>query len=778
MSSITNMTDQVSRRKFLSMVGASTTGAVLFVACSSIPDEEFIIQAPVELPEDLVKGRDNWFATTCGVCDGGEGVVVRVMEGRAKKIAGNPDYPINLGKQNVRCDSALQMLYHPDRIAQPMARSSKGSGFTPITWGEAEAKLQEWAGSGRVTVATNPIRGQLGKVAGDFAAKFNGKHIQFQALEQGVLHGAMKSVFGADRLPEFDLGNARTVASFGADFLGTWISPTRYSTKYGEFRNAATGSGRGQLFQIEPRMSITAAAADKWIPNRPGMEGELALAVAAVIVEEGLVSDDNIARFTANLPEGALDVFKASTISLRAGVSEATIHDLARSLATEGPSLVIGGGSAGAHTNGSFNLNAIYSLNILLGSVGAKGGVFLNPDSPIDGLPSTATGASFADWEAELAQWRAGNINTVIIRGANIAHGLPRSVNVQQALDNVPHVVAFADVLDDTSAMADLVLPEASYLETWGIEVPEPAPGYQTVGFQQPVSTPARTRDGSSVLSDGRGFGDVLLRAADGALGAKTMKEFVDDAADTLQSNGGGSVTAPTASLLMRGLLQRGGWWDTNARGQTRPKDAPALTNLHADPEFSEPTEGEGEVFNLMPFASQALLDGRVAPAPWLQAVSDPITTAAWTTWVEINHHTAKRLGISQGDKLIIKSTTGEIEALAYPHRAVPPDMLGVPIGQGHEQGGRWAEGRGSNVLSILVDKKDAETGALAWAATKVRIINTGLNTEIAKAEGTVEAIAVEPGVPILVVEPGGNAKETLHHLEESYDPYADPNDN
>ena len=93
----------------------------MFVACSSIPDEEFIIQAPVELPEDLVKGRDNWFATTCGVCDGGEGVVVRVMEGRAKKIAGNPDFPVNLGKQNVRCDSALQMLYHPDRIAQPCA---------------------------------------------------------------------------------------------------------------------------------------------------------------------------------------------------------------------------------------------------------------------------------------------------------------------------------------------------------------------------------------------------------------------------------------------------------------------------------------------------------------------------------------------------------------------------------------------------------------------------------------------------------------------------------
>jgi len=178
-----------------------------------------------------------------------------------------------------------------------------------------------------------------------------------------------------------------------------------------------------------------------------------------------------------------------------------------------------------------------------------------------------------------------------------------------------------------------------------------------------------------------------------------------------------------------------------------------------------------------MPFASQALLDGRVAASPWAQAVPDPITSAAWTTWVEINHGTAARLKISQGDRLIIKSSTGEIEALAYPHRAVPPDMIGVPIGQGHENGGRWAEGRGSNVLSILVDQKDSETGALAWAATKVRVINTGLNNEIAKAEGTVEAFEVEPMFPIAVVEPGGNAKETIHRAEEAHDPYADPND-
>ncbi|MCH7738516.1 MAG: molybdopterin-dependent oxidoreductase [Chloroflexi bacterium] len=773
------MADKVSRRNFLSLVGASTTGAVLFVACSGIPDEEFIVQAPVDLPEDLVKGRDNWFATTCGICDGGEGLIVRVMEGRAKKIAGNPDFPVNMGKQSVRCDSALQMLYHPDRIAQPLARHSKGSDLSPISWDEASALLKGWVGGGSVTVATNPLRGHLGKVAADFAAKFGGQHIQFDSLEQGVLHGAMKSVFGTDRLPEFDIANTQTLVSFGADFLGTWISPTNFSVKYGEFRQGENRSNRGKLYQIESRMSITAAAADHWIPIRPGMEGEMAMAIANVIVGDNLVSDGNIARYTANLPDGALEVFDLATVSGRTGVPEDTIHDLAQDLAENGPGLVIGGGSAGAHTNGSFNLAAIYSLNILIGSVGAEGGIFLNPESPWDGVPSSATGASFEEWERELSQWRAGNVNTVILRRADIIRGLPRSVNVQQALDNVEHVVAFTDILDDTSALADLVLPEASFLESWGTEIPEPAPGYQTVGIQQPVVTPARTRDGSRALSDARGFGDVLLDVADGDLGASSMKNLVEKATTALfdLDRSASSITAPTSGLFMRGSLQRGGWWDREGKVASRPQDAPPLTNTHATPEFAEAAAGEGEVFYLQPFSSIALLDGRFASAPWAQSTPDPITSAAWTTWAEINISTAKRLKISRGDKLIIKSTTGEIEVLAYPHFAVPPDVIGIPIGQGHENSGRWAEGRGANVLSILVDKKDAVTGALAWAATKVRVIRTGLNHEIARAEGTVDAFQVEPQFPIVVVRPGESAEDAIHDAEARHDPYRDPDD-
>ena len=98
---------KLTRRNFLAWAGLSSIGAV---ACDVFQEGEFELQSPVMQPEDLVKGRDNWYSTLCRHCPSNEGVLVRVMEGRAKKIQGNPNYPTNQGKQSARCDGGLQAL--------------------------------------------------------------------------------------------------------------------------------------------------------------------------------------------------------------------------------------------------------------------------------------------------------------------------------------------------------------------------------------------------------------------------------------------------------------------------------------------------------------------------------------------------------------------------------------------------------------------------------------------------------------------------------------------
>jgi anaerobic selenocysteine-containing dehydrogenase len=692
----------------------------------------------------------------------GDGVLVRVMQGRAKKIEGNPDHPVTRGKANARFDSVLQLLYHPDRISGPQIRYSKAGNLVDITWDQADTRFAEALSNatGALTVVTNPLRGHLGSVASKFAAQYDGKHMAFDPVEQGVLHGAVKSVLGQDQLPTFDISNAQTVLSFGADWLGTWGSPVQFGVKYGEFREQ---HDRGYLIHAEPRMSLTAAAADLWLAPVPGTEGYLALGIAEVIIKEGLASPQNVAAFEAAIP-GGLSGITIEDVSARTGISIGRIEKAATHFAEHTPSVAFGGGSAGAHTNGSFNLGAIYALNVLVDAVDSKGGVQANPGSAIDDVPASATGASFEAWEAELAEWRAGNVETVIIRGADIVHGMPNSVAIREALEHVPNVIAFGAIHDDTMDFADLVLPEETFLESWGTEIPEPGPGYQVVGTQQPVVGPTISQDESGLISDARGFGDTLLAMSDGSYG-RNMESLVRDSLADLHAKGRGSVSASSAALFTNGALQRGGWWDTGNSGSS---SVGKVTTSAKSAGYSETGSlGDGNDFHLVPFHSNSLFDGRLAAAPWAQQTPDPISSASWSTWAEINSIQAESLGIKEGDVLLIRSTSGEIEVLAYPHPGVRPGVIGIPMGQGHHEGGRYAKERGANVLSILVDEKDTETGALAWAATRVRVQRAGKRVKVPKFEGNVEARPVEPGVPVLVVGVGENAhdvQEDNHH--------------
>ena len=728
----------LTRRQFLTLAGGSAAGAILFQACG-VPETELLVQSPVEMPEDLVTGRDNWYATLCRQCPSGEGIVVRVMEGRAKKVEGNVDYPINQGKHSARCEGGLQALYHPDRIRGPMVRAGeRGAGqFREISWEDAIGRLAFQLDSIRaegrqsgVVVATDPIGAHLGMVVDRFAERYGARRMTYAPLERTTLRAAMRQVFGQDRLPDFDIANAGSVLSFGADFLNTWVSPVRYAHGYGAFRDQ-DHHGRGVMIHADSRFSMTAANADKWLYVKPGMEGILALSIAQVIIADGLADAGAAAALTANIN---IDAYAPEAVAGRTGVSADKVRAAAHDFAEHRPALAFGGGSAAAHTNGLFNLAAIYSLNYLVGSVNAEGGVIFNPPPPISGFPATQSGTPFSEWHRLADEMSRGEVRMLMTRGADPIYGLPDAVEFKLAAYDVPFIVSFSDAMDDTTAVADLVLPQHNYLEDWGSDVPEPARGYQTVGFQQPVVRPFFEPRGDQLGT--RNFADVLMATAQGleldlGLPGETYRELLQDGARQLYESGRGSVRAMSFNAFWNGTLQRGGWWDTSTRADGPAPPPPAI------PAPEEPSFTAGE-FYLMPFETSGVADGKGAMLPWLQATPDPISTAVWSTWVEINHRVADERGISEGDVLRLESQYGSIEALAFPSPAAPPDTLCVPVGQGHSAGGRYAERRGANVYSILAPNIDAQSGALAWASTKVNITNTGRWVHLPKFENAV----------------------------------------
>jgi molybdopterin-containing oxidoreductase family iron-sulfur binding subunit len=291
--------------------------------------------------------------------------------------------------------------------------------------------------------------------------------------------------------------------------------------------------------------------------------------------------------------------------------------------------------------------------------------------------------------------------------------------------------------MDDTTAMSDLVLPQHSPLEDWGTDAPDFGPGYEVVGFQQPVVRPFFEDRGAELGT--RGFADVLLTMAQGLnldleLGGESFKEVLQADAQKLFALGRGSVNASSFAGFWNGVLQRGGWWDVNARNTSPANVPPSL------PDFEEPQfEGADRYrYHLTPFTQTGVGDGQRAHLPWMQATPDPITTATWRTWIEINLRLAEDLGIREGDVIKVTSPRGSIEALAYPHPGVPPSTVAIPLGQGHSDMGRYAKDRGANVFSILSTLTDTESGALAWAATKVNIEKMDDWVRVPKFENTV----------------------------------------
>src|ERR1700676_5204430 len=384
----------MERRNFLKISAISGAAAAL-ESCGS-PEQQLIRFIP---DEDLVPGIATWKPSVCTLCAAGCGTLVRVMEGDAevvrngriglvkmslaKKLEGNPEHPINRGKLCARGHAALQVLYHPDRIANPLKRrGNQGSGeFQEISWddalGELTSHLAEVRSSGdaaSLTFLTRPLRGQRRELIERFVKAFGAPPpIFYEPLDEAVLRQANLLSFGSAALPTFDLARADYLISFGADLLGTWNSPVSQSIGYGEMRQGRPGR-RGKFVQVESRMSQAGANADEWIPCRPGMEGVLALGIAHVILADKLRSRDAhpraaalIAGWSAGLPD-----YDPDRVAKQTGVSAEAITRLAHEIAAAESSAVIIGGAPLAQTNGMFNALAADALEELVASGHAR----------------------------------------------------------------------------------------------------------------------------------------------------------------------------------------------------------------------------------------------------------------------------------------------------------------------------------------------------------------------------------------------------------------------
>jgi len=346
----------VSRRKFLTVLGG--TGAAVAAASGCTEPAEKLIPFLVPI-EDQTPGISTWYATTCRECPAGCGLHVRVREGRAVKIEGNPDHPVNHGKLCARGQAGLQGLYNPDRVRGPMARQANGE-FAPIKWDDAiaqvAAKLTGAAGN-KVWFLTGHETGTFDRLVSGFLGAVGSRNrVAWEPFGYEALRRATKEVFGVEAVPVYDFAAARYVLSFGADFLETFQSPVEQTRGFAAGRGARDGKP-GRYVHVEPRMSMTGLSADEWVAPVPGTEGQVALAIAHVIVEDGLLKGGPA---TASL-RALLGKFEPEDVATKSGVSEEVIGRLAKEFVA-GPSVAVAGGVGAQHWNAAFTAAAVHIL--------------------------------------------------------------------------------------------------------------------------------------------------------------------------------------------------------------------------------------------------------------------------------------------------------------------------------------------------------------------------------------------------------------------------------
>jgi molybdopterin-containing oxidoreductase family iron-sulfur binding subunit len=702
----------MKRRDFLKIIGVAGGTAAVAGGCSPQPVEQIIPY--VIPPDDIIPGIPKWYASTCTECPAGCGILVKNREGRAIKIEGNPLNPINSGSLCARGQSALQGLYNPDRIRGPLSRNTSGR-LEPISWDSAEkalvGRIQEIRKKGKangIVFLTNHIGGSLGKLMDEWLGALGGKRVVYETFAHEPIREANRIAFGMDKIPTYHIEKTKYLLSFGADFLETWLSPTEYAKRFSQMHGYRDKT-MGRFVQVEPRLSLTGASADEWVSIKPGTEAFLALGIANVILSEGLssISSDESAKL-ANFLSG----YTTDRVSSLTEVPQETIRRISKEFVELKPSLAIGGGAATTSSNATGTLVAINILNYMAGNIG---------DTVNFGESLTVSqSASFKEIASLVDSMSRGEVELLVIYNVNPAFTLPDSIGFEEALKRVPFVVSFSSFMDETTELANLILPDHTALERWGDYIPREG----VYGLIQPVMSP---------VFNTKPTGDVILSISKGIEGLKdrfTWSTFYDYLRDSWR-NGLQPSLAPEKDFetFWREAVEAGGVFKEVEPIPVRLSDG-VLGVTFAEPRF----EGQGDMY-LIAYPSYRYYDGRGANKPWLQELPDALTTAVWDSWVEINPQTADRLGIAEGDFLSIESPYGRIETQAFIYKGIRPDTVAIPLGLGHTSYGRYAQNRGVNPIDILPVTIDEASGGFAWLSTRVKVSRTGRRGQLVKTQ-------------------------------------------
>lgn len=731
----------ISRRDFLKVIGIAGGTAAVSGGCSPEPVEQIIPY--VIPPENSVPGVPDYYSSTCRECPAGCGVVVKTREGRAIKMEGNAESPINKGALCAGGQAALQGLYNPDRVKSPLMKNEE-SKFRVATWTDAEnalaAKIQDLVSQGRgdrIVYLDGVETGSYDELLDVWTKAAGVKRYTYETFAHEPIKKANELFFGINEIPSYNIGKAEYLLSFGADFLETWLSPVSNGKGFSNLRELKDGKP-GKVVQVEPRMSMTGANADRMVQVKPGTEIYLALGVANVMARENTGAPDYLVSIVRD--------YTPEAVSEKTSVPVKTIEEIASEMLNR-KSLAIGGGAAGTSSNATELLVAVNILNYLSG----------NMDEVVDFADTLAVSksASYTEILSLIKDMEDGNVEVLLVRGINPAFILPNSAGFKKAMEKVPFTVSFSPFMDETAEMCSLILPDNHPLENWG----DFSARKSFLGIVQPaVQKVFNTKSSGDVIISVSG----KTESTKGAFSASDYYSFVREYWKRLGAKIARGVDFET---FWNEALKNGG---VAVKPEERKVSISGRMRLFSFSGREADFQGDGDM-HLLPFPSARFYDGRGANKPWLQELPDSLTSVVWDSWAEINPNTAKEMGVRDGSFVKVESVFGSFETQVFVSEGVMAGTVAIPVGLGHESYGRYAKGRGVNPMEIMASSSDVLSGGYAWFSTKVKVTPTGRDGLLVRTQYTKSQEGRGVARTVDVKELGKDDKKHKEHHPDLY---------
>jgi len=652
---------KIERKDFLMMGGGAVVGGLSGYVFSGAPFWGF--QWLFEWTQDQyvpVPGREEYLKTICDACNTKCEMSIRMIGERAVKIeSSNSGCPFS--------QNALQLLYHSERIDAPLKRTGKKgtvkpSAFEKVSWEEALTAVSKKMNS-LIAAKKGGLIAGINK-ADNLSAALLDRLIKSagsgNAFYEPSLAALSRSALGG--YVDYDFSNADYILSFGARLFEGWGTACVMNKALVDLK--ARG---GKLVQADAVCTRTASLADQWLPIKPGTELILAMGIANCLKKKGRAAGGGDWM-------AIVDQYTPDRVAALTGLKAKQIEDAANAFAGARNPIAVGGRGGAGVSSSAAELMAVYALNAMVGSRGAqlkKSQGLGEPALSADAAAVLKDAKKFAGLDDFI---KNGKFEMLFINEADPVYKSVYGADLAAKMENA-FVVGIMPLLNDTAMYADYIFPSLSFLESESSVGAAPVKAYQKAIHA----------------------GDAIIKLA----------QKVDGAKDNFKWNGYVDLVKTYGAAVGAGGV------NYNA-GVLKESLASLEKTLKASEEFP---------LALIPTELTFVGDGDGMAFPYVLKTIDDKTYSLDKLWVQINRDTADKHGVSEGERIDIESSRGEIGSVrAHLTDTVAPDAIAIPLGFGHKAYTKYAKKKGVNPKEIMANDIDPLTGAANWWLTRVKI--------------------------------------------------------